>query len=141
MRTRGKHLLLQAQQCAHGRIEEFEATNVIDGHVTSPKPLKVEAKLAHFLLCQVVDRLSPNGRYAKAANVIDKQEISSKPIKVEAKSTHLLLCQVVDQLSPNGRCASSKPLTCPTQVPRLKLLLQHIVAAAEAPHLRRETWT
>ena len=91
VRNRSKHLLLQAQLCAQGRIKKFK-TDVIYGQVISPEQLKVETESAHFLLCQVVDRLTPNGRYPKIDNLTNEKKTSSKLAKMETKSAHVLLC-------------------------------------------------
>ena len=69
VRPRSRNLLLQAQRRAQERIKEFEAGNMLNKQANFSKPLKVKSEAAHSLLCQVVDRLYPEGKYVNSRPV------------------------------------------------------------------------
>ena len=97
--------------CAQERVEMFES-NTANERMTKHMKLAQKTESAHIILCQVVDRLTPNGKYQKKGNLTGEKSTSSKSTKTETDPAHLLLCIMVDNITPNNRYVASKPLHC-----------------------------
>ena len=95
----------------------FES-DTANGQMTETMRLKQKTESAHILLCQVVDRLTPNRKYLRAGGMTNEKNTSSELTKMKTDSAHLLLCSMVDKITPNGNYVTSRPLPCPQEVPR-----------------------
>ena len=94
------------------------ASDTANGQMTKTMRLKQETESAHILLCQVVDRLTPNSKYLRAGGMTTEKNTSSELTKMKTDSAHLLLCSMVDKITPNGNYVTSRPLPCPQEVSR-----------------------